>query len=100
MTDDVQARRRRAGFRASHRGTKEMDWVLGRFAEQALPDMGGAELAAFEELLALPDPVLHEMVMDGAPVADSGIATLITRIRAFHGLGSSPSPRPAGRRSG
>ena len=49
--------------------------------------MAGARLAAFEELLELPDPVLHEMVMDGVPVADEGMAALIAEIRAFHGLG-------------
>ena len=37
MTDDVETRRRRAAYRASHRGTKEMDWMLGRYAERALP---------------------------------------------------------------
>jgi antitoxin CptB len=88
MTDDAEKRRRRAGYRASHRGTKEMDWVLGRFAEQALADMAGARLAAFEELLGLPDPVVHEMVVDGVAVADAGLATLVTEIRAFHGLGA------------
>lgn len=87
MTDDVETRRRRAAYRASHRGTKEMDWVLGRFAEHALPRMTAERLAAFEELLGLPDPVLHEMVMDGEEVADPEIATLVADIRAFHGLG-------------
>ena len=29
MTDDVETRRRRAVYRACHRGTKEMDWILG-----------------------------------------------------------------------
>jgi antitoxin CptB len=86
MTDDAETRRRRAGYRASHRGTKEMDWVIGRFAEAALADMAGVRLAAFEELLGLPDPVLHEMVMDGVPVADETIAALVAEIRAFHGL--------------
>ena len=87
MTDDAETRRRRAAYRATHRGTKEMDWVIGRFAEQALGDMAGARLAAFEELLGLPDPVLHEMVMDGVPVADARFAALVAEIRAFHGLG-------------
>ena len=86
MTDDVETRRRRAAYRASHRGTKEMDWVLGRFAEHALPGMAAARLLAFEELLGLPDPVLHEMVMDGEPVADAEIAALVGDIRAFHEL--------------
>ncbi len=87
MTDDAQTRRRRAVYRASHRGTKEMDWVLGRFAEQALADMAGARLATFEELLELPDPMLHEMLMDGVPVADAALAALVAEIRTFHGLG-------------
>ncbi|TMJ66522.1 MAG: succinate dehydrogenase assembly factor 2, partial [Alphaproteobacteria bacterium] len=39
MTDDVERRRRRAVYRACHRGTKEMDWILGRFAQAALADM-------------------------------------------------------------
>ena len=86
MTDDVETRRRRAAYRASHRGTKEMDWVLGRFAEHALAGMTAERLAAFEELLGLPDPVLHEMVMDAEPVADAGVAALVADIRAFHGL--------------
>ena len=102
MTDDVEMRRRRAAYRASHRGTKEMDWVLGRFADKVLPGMAGAELAAFEELLAMPDPVLNEMVMDGTPVAAGEIADLIAAIRKFHGLGEETplSPRPAGRGPG
>jgi antitoxin CptB len=87
MTDDVETRRRRAAYRASHRGTKEMDWVIGRFAEQALADMTTERLTAFEELLGLPDPVLHDMLMDGVPVADERLAGLVADIRAFHGLG-------------
>src|SRR5262245_18111922 len=87
MTDDAETRRRRAAYRATHRGTKEMDWVLGRFAERALAGMAGGRLAAFEELLGLPDPVLHELAMDGMPVADEGIAALVAEIRAFYGLG-------------
>jgi antitoxin CptB len=101
MTDDVEARRRRAAYRAAHRGTREMDWLLGHYAERERAGMAGARLAAFEELLALPDPVLSEMIMDGAPAAEPQIADLIAQIRALHGLGgdASPSPRPAGRGS-
>ena len=87
MTDDVETRRRRAAYRASHRGTKELDWILGRYAEASLPGMAGARLSAFEELLALPDPALQDMVMDSAPAAAGEIGDLIVAIRAFHGLG-------------
>src|SRR6185436_18374500 len=56
MTDDVETRRRRAAYRACHRGTKEMDWILGRFAQAALQGMSADGLGVFERLLALPDP--------------------------------------------
>ena len=46
MTDDVERRRRRAVYRACHRGTKEMDWILGRFraATNVISDMTVATL--------------------------------------------------------
>lgn len=86
MTDDVETRRRRAAYRASHRGTKEMDWVIGRFAEAELPVLEGSRLAAFEELLGLPDPLLHELIMEGRGSAAGQVGELIEAIRAFHGL--------------
>ena len=54
-TQDIDSRRRRAAYRASHRGTKEMDWILGRFADAALPTAGG-DAGSSRRLLALPDP--------------------------------------------
>jgi antitoxin CptB len=85
--DELQVRRRRAAYRATHRGTKEMDITLGRFAEARLDSMSGARLDAFERLLALPDPQLREMVWH--PKACGGeFAGLIAELRAFHGLGA------------
>jgi antitoxin CptB len=86
MTDDVESRRRRAAFRATHRGTKEMDWLIGRFAQAHLAAMPLAELAQFEHFLALPDPDLHDMIMFPATAPAGEFAALIARVRAFHGL--------------
>ena len=64
MTDDVETRRRRAAYRACHRGTKEMDWILGRFADSALPAMAAESArAASSALLPLPDPDLQHMIL-------------------------------------
>ncbi len=63
MPDDLEMRRRRAAYRASHRGTKEMDIMLGRYAEARLPGMQDDELDAFERLLALPDPTADAVVL-------------------------------------
>jgi antitoxin CptB len=86
MTDDVERRRRRAVFRAGHRGTKEMDWLIGRFAEARLAGMPQEGLAAFERLLLVPDPELHDMILypEIAPAGEH--AELICALRAFHGL--------------
>ena len=86
MTDDVVSRRRRAVFRASHRGTKEMDWLMSRFAESRVAGMPPQILAEFEQLLQMPDPELHDMILypEIAPAGD--FVTLIAQLRIFHGL--------------
>ena len=88
MHEDVETRRRRAAYRAWHRGTKEMDWMLGRFADSALGAMSPEMLGRFEQLLAMPDPDLQQMLLypERAP-AEQRLADLIGRLRAFHGLG-------------
>jgi antitoxin CptB len=82
-TVGLDARRRRLLWRASHRGTKEMDLMLGRFAEARLAGLSDGELLAFEELLARPDPDLSEELLSGKV---NGAAGLIGQIRRFHGL--------------
>ena len=87
MPDDLEMRRRRAAYRASHRGTKEMDIILGRYAEAHLGAMAGEELGAFERFLALPDPLLTHWFSSGATEGDAGeFAGLIATLRAHHGL--------------
>lgn len=86
MSDDHDTRRRRAAFRANHRGTKEMDWVLGKFADARLATMTEADLTLFEELIQLPDPELQSWVLDPSPMAGSQLAPLLDAIRAFHKL--------------
>jgi antitoxin CptB len=47
--------RRKLRFRAWHRGIKEMDLILGNFADAALEGMGEAELVEFSALLEVND---------------------------------------------
>jgi antitoxin CptB len=92
MADDIDSRRRRAAYRATHRGTKEMDWVLGRYAEAELAAMPADALALFERLLALPDPDLCDMLLPPHTPAPAEFAELIGAVRAFHGLGDGEQP--------
>jgi antitoxin CptB len=89
MLDDLEMRRRRAAYRASHRGTKEMDIILGRYAEVELGSMSGDELGAFERFLALPDPLLTQWFNQGASSDAGEFMELIAALRAHHGLGGA-----------
>jgi antitoxin CptB len=91
MSDDLEIRRRRAAYRACHRGTKEMDIVLGRYAAARLDAMPEDELGRFERFLALPDPVLSEWFTHGAAVDDAEFATLVSDLRSYHGLAADES---------
>jgi antitoxin CptB len=86
MSDDVESRRRRAAFRARHRGTKEMDWMIGRFADAHLATMQADELARFERLLELPEPIVHDMIVYPEVAPAGELAELIAQLRTFHGL--------------
>lgn len=71
MTDSDMVRQRRLRYRAWHRGTKEMDLLLGTFADRNLAAMTGAELDTFERLLDVPDSELFDQVAGKrAPTAE------------------------------
>lgn len=82
---DIETRRRRALYRAEHRGTKEMDLVLGPYAKARLAEMPEAALKLFEALLLEPDPELQEMFLGVRQPSDKFVG-LVREIRAFHGL--------------
>jgi antitoxin CptB len=85
--NDLDASRRRALYRAEHRGTKEMDWLLGRFARAKLTRMDDADLEAFEEFLALPDPDIQRWLMTGDADPPEGMAgNFVARLKRFHDL--------------
>ena len=79
-------RRKRLLFRCWHRGTREMDLILGRFADAEIATLTDAELAELERLLEIPDPDFYAAITGhGQPPADeSGV--LFERIRAFRAL--------------
>ncbi|MHB2265135.1 FAD assembly factor SdhE [Aliihoeflea sp. PC F10.4] len=53
--DPLEIRKRKARFRAWHRGTREADLVVGGFADRELPSLANAELELFESLLGEAD---------------------------------------------
>ena len=64
MTDKTENMRKRLIFRSEHRGTKEMDLLLGSFAKIHVPDFNEAELAEYEALLEENDPDLYNWITE------------------------------------
>lgn len=86
MTEDLDLRRRRAAYRATHRGTKELDALIGRYAIAKLPALEGADLYQFEQLLAMPDPTLQAWIFSQHESPGEDFADLVRDIRDYHGL--------------
>jgi antitoxin CptB len=88
LTDDLDVRRRRAAYRAAHRGTKEMDALVGRYADAKIAIFDGAALERFERFLAIADPTLQNWIFAKESVSDGEFEALVDDIRTFHGLES------------
>lgn len=85
---DLDVRRKRAAYRAAHRGTKEMDALVGRYAEAKLASMDGEQLTEFERFLAIAEPTLQAWLFANESVSGSDFENLVGKIRSFHGLDS------------
>jgi antitoxin CptB len=79
-------RRKRLLFRCWHRGTREMDLILGRFADAEIAGLSDDELAALERLIEVPDPDLYAAVSGNAELAPEYAGRLFDRIKAFRAV--------------
>ncbi|MEO1193608.1 MAG: succinate dehydrogenase assembly factor 2 [Pseudomonadota bacterium] len=86
---DVTIRAKQLRYRSWHRGTKELDLLLGPYADEALPGSDMEAMQTFETLLDLPEPLLYSLLtgetdptnLAGMP---DGFVPLVGEIRAFH----------------
>ena len=77
-------RKKRLRFRSWHRGTKEMDLLLGRFADARLAVLGDAQLDDYEALLSVSDPDLYNWISGLEPVPDDRTSPVLKLIIEFH----------------
>ena len=81
---DLDVRRRKILFRAWHRGTREMDLLMGRFANAALAGMSEAELDEFERLIDVPDPDLFGWIIGEADAPAAYDTPVLRQLKAFN----------------
>jgi antitoxin CptB len=75
-------RRKRLLFRCWHRGTREMDLILGRFADAEIGTLTDTELGELERLLEMPDPDLYAAVTGDGSLPGEASGALFERIKA------------------
>lgn len=80
-SDEIVARRMK--IRSWRRGMKEMDLILGRFADARLDGMGAEERRAYAALLDVNDQSLFAW-FSGFEPAPERHAPMLETIRAFH----------------
>jgi antitoxin CptB len=81
---DLDPRRRRILFRAWHRGIREMDLIMGRFADAAIDTMSDAELDDFERLNEVPDRDLFRWITGEDATPSNFDTAIFRRVKTFH----------------
>jgi antitoxin CptB len=84
LRNDSEIRRRRLLFRCWHRGTQEIDPILGPFAETYLCGFASAQLDRFEALLDCADADLFDWITRRTtppPVYDHDVMRLLRSFR-------------------
>jgi antitoxin CptB len=82
----LDERRRRLLFRSWRRGTREMDLILGRFAESVIGELSESELEEFERLSDAPEPDLYAWLTGSQPVPAEYDLAVFRRLRDFFTL--------------
>ena len=85
MTDTpTDPRRKRILYRATHRGTKEADAIVGGYFTEAAAAITDEKLAEVEEFLELSDLDLLDWLWDRAPVPERWQGTVYDQVLAFY----------------
>ena len=85
-SSDLDPRRRKALFRSWHRGTREMDLVLGRFADAEIGTLTDEEMTVYEHLMEAPDRDLFSWISGTEAVPGNYDSAIFHRIRSFYAL--------------
>jgi antitoxin CptB len=84
MTQLSDPRRRRALFRSWHRGMRETDLLMGRFADAEIANLSAAELDDYEVLLEAQDRDILTWLTGEAEIPSSYDTPVFRKLRRFH----------------
>ena len=80
---DLEFRRKRLLWRATHRGIKEMDLILGGFVTRNLGHFSADDVAELERIMDIPDQDMLAWATKQVPVPAEYASGMLTRIIDF-----------------
>lgn len=83
-SEGLDVRRRRLLFRAWRRGVREMDLIVGRFADAHIGRLEASELDDFERLLQAPNASLYAWVSGAEPIPPDCDTSVLRQLVRFH----------------
>jgi antitoxin CptB len=81
--ETIEGRRKRLLWRASHRGMREMDVLLGGFARARIDTLSEAELDELEAIVGLPDQDLMSWILGEGPVPQGRVTATLKALLAY-----------------
>lgn len=67
---EIENYRKRLRYRSWHRGMREMDLIMGRFADHHLPNFDQVQLDEYNAVLEHDDPELYSWISGRAPLPE------------------------------
>ena len=81
---DLDPRRRRVLYRCWHRGMREVDILIGRFADARIAALDGSELDELEALMEAPDRDIFAWLVGEQAVPSAFDTPLWRKLKRFH----------------
>jgi antitoxin CptB len=87
-SDGLDERRRKLLFRAWRRGVREMDLIIGRFADAHIDKFDPKDLDDFEHLIEAPNADLYAWVTGAERAPPAYDTAVLATLIAFHSRGN------------
>lgn len=82
--EDIQNMRKRLLFRSWHRGTREMDLIMGTFAEAHIEGFSEEELQQYDDILQISDPDLYDWLTERKEPAANLLTPMLQKLLDHH----------------
>lgn len=73
-------------YRSKHRGCKETDILLGKFAEEKITDFSDEKLNLYQKFIDEDDLMIYDWIL-GKYEVDASYVEMVKEVREFHNIG-------------